>query len=34
MGQSRQIIPMTIKKDRYYIGNTNPPTGWLRKGDK
>lgn len=34
MGQSRQIIPMTIKKDRYYIGNTNPPAGWLRKEDK
>ena len=34
MGQSRQIIPLTIKKDHYYIGNTNPPAGWLRKEDK
>ena len=34
MGQSRQILPLTFKKDRYYIGNTNPPAGWLRKEDK
>ncbi len=34
IGQSRQIIPLTIKKDRYYIGTTNPPAGWLRKEDK
>lgn len=31
MGQSRQILTLTIKKDQYYVGNTNPPAGWLRE---
>jgi len=30
-GQPRQILSLTIKKDQYYVGTTNPPAGWLRK---
>jgi surface antigen len=33
-GQSRQIMPLTIKKGRYYIGTSYSPAGWLRKEDK
>lgn len=31
MGQPRQILPLTIKKDQYSIETTKPPAGWLRK---
>jgi len=34
LGQSRQILPLTIKNAQYYIGTTDQLAGWLRKEAK